>query len=189
MNRAAIRSQFDHIRRSLPTLSVFVQGTGVPVDDPTFGNDIKQLERMKQTVAVCLRELKNNRHRLVARRKALSNLPREARYSQASSIDQQQKDTDDLLRTAAEVQKLIEDLIRNSGLVSEGEIAKGMSEFINNFYTESPHSQITAPGALPVYTSLRPGHFNVTPESAALGIFVALHVVLRLLKRRESKQT
>jgi hypothetical protein len=188
MNLAAIRTQIDHVRRTLLTLPVFVRGTGVPVDDPAFGEDTSQLERIKQTLEICLRELKNNRHLLDVQRQALSNLPREARYPRASSINQQQKDADDLLRTAADVQKQIEDLIRDSGLISKGELAKGLSEFISKFYAESPHPGIAAPGALPIYTSLPPGHFNTTPEAATVAIFVALDVLTRLLKRRESKK-
>jgi len=158
----------------------------VPVDDPAHPEEARRLEALCQRLGILIRELKSRQHLLSAQQQILWTMARDRRYPRSASLDQRQKNVGDLLQTAAEVQKILEGLIRNSGLLSEGEIAKGIGETITQLFEQSHHPGISVPGS--AYIPLAPGQFNATPEAATLAVFIALHAWLRL-RRRSIKST
>jgi hypothetical protein len=182
---APIQAQLNLINLQLIQQPVFSRGAGLPVDDPGYTEETRQLEQIGQRLAILIRELKNRTHFLLAQERGLWNVPRDQRYSQKNSIDQRREDTGVLLRTAAEVQKRLEDLIRKSGLLSSGEVAKGLGEIITKLYEQSHHVEVTGLST-PEYKPLLPGQLNASPEAATIAVFVALQALLRLRKRKAS---
>jgi hypothetical protein len=181
---APIQAQLELINLQLIQHPGFFRGAGVPIDDPAYVEEANQLENLKQKLAILVRELKNRTHFLVAQEHALWRVPRDQRYSQTHSIDQQQENTRDLLRAAAEIQQRLEDMIRTSGLLTSGELAKGIGETITQLYEQSHHVEVTGLSP-PVYKPLDAGMFNASPEAATIAVFVALEALIWLRKRKK----
>ncbi len=182
---APIQAQLDLINLQLIQHPIFFRGAGVPVDDPGYVEEASQLESLSQKLAILVRELNHRMHFLSVQEQDIWKVPRDQRYSRTQSIDQQQESTRDLLRTAAEVQKHLEDMIRESGLLTAGEVAKGVGEIITNLYEQSHHIEVTGLST-PVYKPLVPGQFNASPEAATIAAFVALRAWIWLRRRRTS---
>lgn len=184
---APIQAQLELINLQLIQHPGFFRGAGVPVDDPAYVEEASQLENLKQKLAILVRELKNRTHFLSAQEQALWRVPRDQRHSRADSIDQQQENTRDLLRAAAEIQERLENMIRTSGLLTPGELAKGIGETITQLYDQSHHVEVT--GLLPpVYKPLEAGQFNASPEAATIAVFVALQALIWLRKRKKDSK-
>jgi hypothetical protein len=178
-----IRAHLDLIRQNLLQHPIFTRGAGVPVDDPAYKEETRRLYELSQKLEILVRELKNRRHLLSAQEQALSKIPREQRYSPKSLISDQQRSVDELLRTSAQAQKQIEDLIRKSGLLTAGELDKGVGELIGQLFNQSGDGGTLLPSPHPAYKHLLPGQFNESPEAAAMAVLVGLRVLIHLCKR------
>jgi hypothetical protein len=179
-----VRLQLDLIKQRLIQHPIFVRGAGIAVDDPGYAEETRQLDLLRDTLSIQIRELKNRLHLLSAQEQALPKVARERRYSASASISQQDTSVRELLRTAAEIQSLIEDLIKKSGLLTSGDVACGIGELINRLYEQYHHGEIALPGTGPAYQSLLPGQFNASPEAATIAVFIALQAWISLRRRK-----
>ena len=180
---SAINAQLQLIKARLIRNPVLIRGTGVLVDDPAFVEETQELNQLRQSLGILIRELRNDQHLLSARENALWKVPRTQRYPQSSSIAQQQVGLQRLLLTSAEIQKLLEDLMRKSGLLSSGELACGIGEMISKLCEQAHHAEVAMPGHR-VYKPLTTGQFNASPEAAAIAVWMALHAWASVTKKR-----
>ena len=177
------------IRGKLIEHPVFTRGHGVPVDDSAHNKELEELEDLATQLRLVLRELRNRSNLLTARRQGLWNIDPQDRFRARDSIRSQADELDDVLALAYEVQELLEDLLRKSGLVSEGEIAKGIGELIEKLYHEAhEHGEVHgAPDGLS-YTSPSPNHFAGSVEGVGLLVFVALRAFIYASKKKKSSK-
>jgi hypothetical protein len=182
----AMKAHLDIIKQNLLQNPISFRGAGLPIDDPAHTEETRRLYELNQRLEILVRELKNRRHLLSAQEQAVRKTPREQRYSPKSSILNQQQSVEELLRTAAHVQKLVEDLIRRSGLLTEGELDKGVGELIGQLFSQSGGSGTLLPSPHPTYKHLMPGQFNESPEAAAMAVVVALRVLIHLYRRKSA---
>lgn len=177
------------IRQAILMHPVFTRGTGVTVDDPAYAREADQLERMSERLDILIRNVSNHQHLLSAREQGLWNVPRDRRYGAASAIAQQQADTQRVMQTAADLRTLLDQLMRRNGLVSDGDIADKVGEFIQQWHERAHSSHHTGhagphPGG-PAY--LPPGEFQATPEAATIAVYAALRALAYFLKRRKGR--
>lgn len=177
------------IRGKLIEHPVFARQSGVPVDDSARSKELEELDDLATQLRLVLRELHNRSNLLTARRQGLWNIDPQDRFRARDSIRGQADELDDVLALASEVQELLEDLIRKSGLISEGEIAKGIGELIEKLYHEA-HAQGEVHGVPDTlsYTSPGPSHFAGSVEGVGLLVFVALRAYIYASKRKKSRK-
>jgi hypothetical protein len=177
------------IRAKLIEHPVFTRGRGVPIDDSAHSKELEELDDLSSQLRLVLRELHNRSNLLNARRQGLWNIDPQDRFRARDSIRSQADQLDDVLALAHDVQELLEDLLRKSGLVSEGEIAKGIGELIEKLYHEAhEHGEVNgAPDGLS-YTSPSPNHFAGSVEGVGLLIFVALRAFIYASKQKKSRK-
>ncbi len=108
--------------------------TGLTVGDPEFTRKIEELNRMSHTLGLAVRELKSAHHVTAAREQNLWNIPRDNRYGPTASVAGQQRDINELISEAAEIQRLVEKLI--------GRICAG-NELRSRQYRTNPHTYRT----------------------------------------------
>ena len=177
------------IRQTLVSHPVFVRGTGVAVDDSAYVRVAEELDRLSDALDLLIRNVRNHQNLLSVREQGLWNVPRDRRYAAASSIGQQQADAQRVMQTANELRKLLDDLLRRNGTVSEGDIADKVGEFIKQWHERahaSHHSTEVGhnPGA-PSY--LPPGQFQASPEAATIAVYAALRALAYFMKKRTGK--
>lgn len=172
----------DHLRNH----PAFAREHGIPVDDPAYFREIEELDRMSLQLSLILRDLKSKSHLLQLHAQSLWKVPRAERYASAASVASQQAELQEVMKLAHQVQELLEDLIRRSGLIGEGELAQGIAELIEKFYHQA-HTHGEAqhmPDGLayvPASTSLQGG----SVEGLTIFVFVALRAFQYLKKRRK----
>jgi hypothetical protein len=178
------------IQQKLVAHPIFTRGAGVPVDDPARVRELEELDKMSLQLSLIARELKNKSHLLAARETNLRKLPHEDRYLAAASIRGQQSEIADVLKLAGEIQKLLEDLLRRSGLIGEGELADGLGKFIEKLYHQAhTHGEVhNMPDGL-AYASPAKGEFGGSIESVTILVFVALRAVVYAAKRAAKNQS
>ena len=91
--------------------------------------ETKALEKLAGRLRLLIRELTNRSELLSMQKRALWTISRDHRYSHSASINQQREDVRALLQAAAAVQKLLEELIRNSGVLVKARLRK---EWVNS---------------------------------------------------------
>ena len=183
-----LRMVLYRIRQQLVAHPVFTRGTGVPLDDPAHDRELEELDRLSLQLSLLLRELKNASNLLDARRQGLGNVPREDRYRAAASLQSKQADVSALFSLAREIQGWLEDLLRKSGLLGEGEMAQGIGELIEKLYHQAhTHGEVhNMPDGLS-YTSPTKGEFGGSLEGVTILVFVALRAFLYAAKRGAAK--
>lgn len=180
----SLRMALLQIRQRLIQHPVLLRGHGVPRDDASYRTEIAELDRLANWLALILRDLKSHGHMLNARERGLWNIPRERRWVDASRLRQQDAELAGVLELAAEVQRLLEDIIRKSGLVSSADAVANIGELIDKLYHQAHTGHLVGDlGGGPVYAPYRPGQFEASPESAVIMVFVALTALKQLLKR------
>jgi hypothetical protein len=183
---ASLTAQLEFIRQELIRHPVFVRGAGVAVDDPSYVEETRQLDSARQRLGILIRDLNTRKHSLSVQERSLWSVPRDRRFSHNSSIGDQQKNMDQLLSTATELQRLLEDLIKKSGLLKSGEMACGIGEMISKLFAQSHSQELLSIAGPPVYKPATPGQFNASPEAATVAVFIALQAYTSLRKRRKS---
>jgi len=179
-----LRMLLCRIREHLIAHPVFTRGTGLPVEDPSRDRELEELDRLSLQLSLVWRELKNRSNLLAVREQNLWNVARKDRFRAAASIRSHQAEVADLLTLARQVQSLLEDLLRKSGLISEGELAKGIGEFIEKLYHAAhAHGEVqNMPYGL-AYTSPAQGELGGTVEGVTILVFVALRALVYAAKR------
>jgi len=164
--------------------------TGVPIDDPAFSSELDDLNRMSLQLSLVFRELKSKSNLLSVQEQNLWNISPKDRYSAAASVRSKQADVNDVLKLAREIQELLEDLFRRSGLISEGELSKGIGEFIEQLYHQAhAHGEAqNMPDGLS-YRSPSSGEFGGTIEGVTIFAFVALRAFVYWAKRNGKNQS
>jgi hypothetical protein len=177
------------IRERLIAHPVFTRGSGVPIDDPGRERELEELDRMSLQLGLAIRELKNKSNFLSVQEQNLWNVPHEDRYRAAASVHSKQSDLKDVIKLAREIQGLLEDLLRKSGKIGEGELAQGIGEFIEKLYHEAhAHGEVhNMPGGLR-YTSPSSGEFGGTVEGLTILVFVAMRAFVYAMKRAEKRK-
>ena len=183
----SLRMALLQIRQRLIQHPVLLRGHGVPRDDASYSTEIAELDRLANWLALILRDLKSHGHMLNAREQGLWNIPRERRWVDASRLRQQDAELAGVLELAAEVQRLLEDIIRKSGLLSSADAVANIGELIDKLYHQAHTGYLVGDlGGGPVYAPYRPGQFEASPESAVIMVFVVLTALKQLLKRGEA---
>ena len=166
---------------------VFSRGAGLPVDDPGSTTEIEELNRLGVRLSIIVRELRNKSASLTGREAGLWGMKPDQRYLAKASIRGQQAELQEVLRLAAEIQKLLDDLIRKNGLLEEGEIAKGVSEFLEHVYHDAHHhTEVHSnPSQLSYIPAPAAGHFAGSLEGLTIWIFVALRALHNRAQRKQ----
>jgi hypothetical protein len=169
---------------------VFARGTGIPIDDPARVGELEELDRLSFQLSLILRELKNKSHLLDVREQNLWNVAQKDRYRTAASVHTQQSNVADVLKLAAEIQTMLEDLMRKSGMIGEGELSQGIGEFIERMYhLAHAHGEVqNMPDGL-AYTSPAKGEFGGTVEGVTILVFVALRAFIYVAKRKSKTKS
>lgn len=177
------------IRGKLIAHPVFTRQRGLPIDDPSHNTELKELYDLAEQLRLVMRELHNRSNLLAARTQGLWNIDPRDRFRARDSIRSQADELDSVLELAQEIQRLLEDLIRRSGLVGEGELAQGIGELIEKLYHEAHmHGEVhNVPDSLS-YTSPRPNQFGGSVEGVTFLVFASLHAYLYVLKRKKSRK-
>lgn len=176
------------IRGHLIEHPVFSRGSGTPVDDPAHARELAELDQLSLQLSIIVRELKSKANLLSLHEQNLWSLPRGERYRAANSIHSRQFEVEQVRKLANELQTLLEDLIERSGLLSEGELAEGISHLMKQLY----HGAVTRgetqgiPDGLS-YVPASQSHLGSTLEGLTLFVFVAL-CALRYLRKRRKQQ-
>lgn len=186
-----ITFQLLHMKQAILAHPVFTRGTGVPIDDPAYAREAEELDRMSERLNILIRNVRNHQHFLSAKEQGLWNVPRDLRYGAATAIGQQQVEAQRLLQAASDLRRLLDELMRRNGLVSEGEIAEKVGDFIKEWHEKShslPHaSHPGAPGVPSYLPPLSPGYFQASPEAATIAVYAALKALAYFLKRRKGQ--
>lgn len=186
-----ITIQLIHIKQAIVEHPVFTRGSGVPVDDPAYAREAEELERMSERLNILIRNVRNHLHLQSAKEQGLWNVPRDLRYGAATAVGQQQAEAQRLLQAALDLRRLLDALMRRNGLVSEGEIAEKVGEFIKEWHEKwhsSPHAtHAGAPGVPSYVPPLSPGHFQASPEAATIAVYAALKALAYFLKRKKGQ--
>ncbi len=179
-----LRMLLFRIRGKLIEHPVFTRGTGVGVDDPARNRELDELDKMGLQLSLILRELKNKAHLLGVREQNLWNVSPQDRFRAEASIKGQQAELNEVLSLARELQRLLEDLIRKSGLIGEGEMAQGVGELIEKLYHQAhAHGEVNGmPDGL-AYRSPSNGELGGTVEGVTILVFVALRAFIYAAKR------
>jgi hypothetical protein len=178
------------IRGRLIEHPVFSRGTGVPVDDPGHVRELEELDRLSLQLSLALRELKSKSHLLGVREQNLWNVPRADRYRAAASVQDQQSEVSDVLKLARELQTLLEDMVRRSGLVGEGEASQNIGELIEKLYHQAhTHGEAQSMPDWLAYTSPTKGEFAGSVEGVTIFVFVAMRALIYLAKRGSKGQS
>ena len=186
---STITAHLINIRQALLAHPVFTRGTGVAVDDPGYAREAEELERMSDKLDILIRNVRNHQHLLCAQEQGLWNVPRERRFGAAAAISQQQGEAQRLMQAAADLRKLLDEMMRRNGLVSDGDIADKVGEFIKQWHERAHSAQHAGhagshPGG-PAY--LPPGHFQATPEAATIAVYAALRALAYFLKKKKGR--
>jgi len=173
-----------HIKGHLIEHPVFSRGSGVPVDDPAHARETAELEQLSLQLTLILRELRNKSNLLSVREQNLWNVPRADRYRAAASVQSQQAELYDVLKSARELQALLEDLMKRSGLIGEGELSQGIGDFIEKMYHQAhAHGETqNMPDSL-AYVPASKSELGGSVEAVTIFVFVALRALLHLRKR------
>jgi hypothetical protein len=182
-----LTNQLTRIQQRIVAHPVFGRGTGLPVDNPGYVREADELERMSAELDIVIRNTSSHLHLLSANQQGLWNVPRERRYSAAASIHQQQLDADRLMRTANDVRKLLNDLMRRSGRVSDGDIADKVGEFIKHWHETHSHQTGHSEPVPHAPAYLPPGHFQASPEAATIAVYAALRALAYFLRKRKDR--
>lgn len=183
-----ITTHLIRIKAKLTEHPVFVRGRGVPVDDPGYAREAEELDRLSDQLKLQIRNLSNHMHLLSAQEQGLWNLPRERRFGAAAAISQQQAEADRLMQTALDLRRLLDDLLRRNGLVSDGEIAAKIGEYSEEMHrlghsihqAGQPHAG--GPAYLPVSAQ-----YGLSPEMATIAAYAALRALSYFLRGRKGK--
>jgi hypothetical protein len=160
---------------------------GLTVDDPEFTRKIEELNRMNHTLGLSVRELKNAQHGAAAREQNLWNIPRDKRYGPAASVANQQREIDELIREAAEIQRLVEKLL---GRICTGNEMEGVHTVAELIGQATEHETSTAEQTLPdnpAYVPYSQAHFHASPETAVIMAYVALRGCVLIGKKIADK--
>src|SRR5271156_988631 len=178
------RRVLEHIRLKL---TQHLAARGLTIGDPEFPHKIEELNSISRVLAISLRDLKSAKHSANAREQNLWKIPRDKRYGPASSIAGQQKEIDELIREAAEIQRLVEDLIDRVIGGNEMEGIHNIAELIEKVSGhESGGAEHVVPDR-PAYVPYSPGHFQASPESAVIMVYVALRALVLVSKKVVAK--
>jgi hypothetical protein len=123
--------------------------------------------------------LTNRSNLLGVQAQNLWNVPRQDRYRAESSVKGQQAEVYQVLKLARELQALLEDLMKRSGLIGEGEVAQGIGEFIEKIY-HLAHAHGETQG-MPDGLSYMPAskaELGDSVEGVTILVFVALRAFL-----------
>ena len=179
-----LRMLLFRIRQQLTAHPVFVRGKGVPVDDPARPREIAELEKLGLQLSLAIRELQNRTNSLGVRAQNLWNVPHKDRFSAAASIRSQQADVDEVLKLANDLNALLQDMLRRSGLIGEGELSQGVGELIEKlFHQATMHGEVPHMPRGLAYSKPVTGQFAGSLEGATILAFMALHAYLYVLKR------
>ncbi len=138
-----IRARLQHIRQGLtPFLLVYL--VGAPEKDEASRRTI-ELERIADQLALIIRDLQSSQQLIQARQEALYNVPRDSRWSEAQSLNQQDRALGDLIKEAEGLAQSVRDILDRNGLLSP--IQKGMrlKDLVENF--EKNQAQMHATSA------------------------------------------
>jgi len=160
---------------------------GLTIDDPEFPREIEGLNRMNSLLALSLRDLKSARHLANAREQSLKNIPRDKRFGPAASVADQQREIDQLIREAAEIQKLVEALLKRVAMGDEMEGVHTVAELIEKVTSHEPGGAEQVVPDHPAYVPYVPGGFQGSPESAVMMAYVAIRALVLIVKKRKNK--
>ncbi|MGA7106371.1 MAG: hypothetical protein WBY75_01405, partial [Terracidiphilus sp.] len=164
-----LRMVLFRIRAKLVEHPVFTRQRGVPIDGPSHDTELAELDRLGLLLSLVLRELGNRSNSLAVREQNLWNFDPQDRFRAAASIRSQQAGVNELLALTGEIQSLLEDLIRKSGLLGEGEVAQGIGELIEKLYHQAyEHGEVNGmPDGLS-YASPKPNEFAGSVEGVTI---------------------
>jgi hypothetical protein len=152
--------------------------------------ELEELDRLSLQLSLILRELRNKSHLLNVRERSLWNVAQKDRYRAAASVHIQQSDVANVLKLAAEIQTMLEDLMRKSGIIGEGELSQGIGEFIDRMYhLAHAHGEVQNMPDGPAYTSPVKGEFGGTVEGVTILVFVALRAFIYVAKRKNNTKS
>jgi hypothetical protein len=173
-----------HIKGKLFQHPVFTRRAGLPIDDSGRTRELEELDALNFQLSIVIRELRNKSNSLTGRQASLWGMRPEDRYRAAASIRGQQAEVQEVLRLAAEIQQMLEDLIRNSGLIPEGDVAEGLAKFIEQMYHQAhTHGEVhNVPDRLSYVPAPAHGEFGGSIEGVTILVFMALHAYTYALK-------
>ena len=164
----------------------FTRPSGTSVEDPAHFRELEELEKLRLRLSLIVRELQSRSNSLTARQNNIRKVPHESRFTEAASIRGQQFEISEVLKLAAQIQELLEDMLRKSGLMSTGELAENVGKFIEKAYKElRSHGEVAdVPGQLEYRTITK----EMGVDWATAAVFMGLSVYIRWKRRRETKQ-
>ena len=177
---ADIRRLLLHLRLKLIE---HVGERGLTVDDPEFPRKIEELNRMNQMLGLSVRDLKSAQHAAAAREQNLWNIPRDKRFGPAASVADQQREINELIREAAEIQRLVEELLGRVCIGNEMEGVHIVAELIGQA-TENEGGTAEQPiPDNPAYVPHSQAHFHASPETAVIMAYVAIRGLVLICKK------
>jgi hypothetical protein len=156
---------------------------GLTVDDPEFTRKIDELNRMNQSLGLSIRDLKSAQHAAAAREQNLWNIPRDKRYGPKASVTDQQREIDELIREADEIQRLVEKLLGRICTGNEMEDVHTVAELIGQATEHESGSAEQALPNSPAYVPHGQAHFHASPETAVIMAYVAIRGLVLISKK------
>jgi hypothetical protein len=181
---ADIRRVLSHLRLKLIEHS---GDRGLTIDDPEFLRKIEELDRMSQTLRISIRDLKTAQNAASAREQNLWKIPRDKRYAPAASVKDEQREIDQLLRDAAEIQGLVENFI---GRICSGNEMEGFHTVAELIGHATEHDSGTTEQPLPGHPAYIPAsqaQFHASPETAVIMAYVAIRGLVLISKKISAK--
>jgi hypothetical protein len=184
-----LRMVLFRIRAKLVEHPVFTRQRGVPIDDSALDRELAELDRLGLQLSLVLRELGNRSNSLAVRERTLWNFAPQDRFRASASVRSQQAGVNELLALTGEIQTLLEDLIRKSGLLGEGEVAQGIGELIEKLYHQVyEHGEVNGMPDRLSYVSPKPNEFAGSIEGVTILVFAALRAFVYLAKRKSGSR-
>jgi hypothetical protein len=160
---------------------------GLTVDDPEFPGKIEELHLMSEVLRISTRDLKSSLHAANAREQRLRDIPRENRFGPAASVKDEKRVINELMREAAEIQRLVEGLIGRIYSGNEMEGVHSIAELIEKMTGHEPVTEQVAGSGL-AYVPAAQAHFHASPEAAVIMAYVALRGLVLVAKKITNKR-
>jgi hypothetical protein len=129
---SALKLRLVQIRQELAVSPVMMFGRSAQE-----GEDAKQgarLEQLGDHIRLIIRELKSSSNLLQLRQQALwQNVPKDKRWSASMSLKQQNADIGAVMKEAAGLLNVVMELLRKNGLGNPMQVAKDLSDLLENF--------------------------------------------------------
>ena len=138
LNMVTTRLQL--MRQQLPPLMDALL-KGAPEEVQERNGRLAELEQINNSLRIIVRDIQNEQNRLQAMQGNLGKLPRDNRWSANQSLDQQQKNLENLRKQAVDLAEAVRQLMEKNGFLSPIQMSMKLQELVENLERTADQGQ------------------------------------------------